>query len=177
MVGVGVGVGVGLLLPALRRAFGTTALLVLVDGDGLAVPEGVADGAALPVALGDADAGEVGVGTPAPASSTGRNRSWAVCCTVARMFWSCLPGIEMTMLLLAVVTSDSATPKLSTRLRMMETAWSSASFVTFAPFSARGVRMTLVPPSRSRPSRGEYLSPRLSLSLPIESGATTQISA
>ena len=35
------------------------------------------------------------------------------------------------MLLLAVVTSDSATPKLSTRLRMMETAWLSASLVTF----------------------------------------------
>ena len=152
---------------------------MLVDGDGLAVPEDVAVGAALPVALGDADGEgvDVGVATPAPASSTGRNRSWAVCCTVARMFWSCLPGIEMTMLLLAVVTSDSATPKLSTRLRMMETAWSSASLVTLAPFSARGVRMTLVPPSRSSPSRGEYFSASVSSCLPIESGATTQIRA
>ena len=46
------------------------------------------------------------------------------------MFLSCLPGIEITMLSPAVVTSDSATPKLSTRLRMIETAWFSESFGT-----------------------------------------------
>ena len=94
------------------------------------------------------------------------------------MFLSCLPGIEMTMLSPAVVTSDSATPKLSTRLRMIDTAWSSESWGTDPePLVRRGVRMMLVPPSRSRPSRGWYFSPSVSVSLPILSGATTQISA
>src|SRR3954454_7797169 len=70
-VGVGVADGVadGLLLPALRSAFGITALLVLADGDGLAVPEGVTDGEAPPVALGEADGDGTVVGAPAPASS------------------------------------------------------------------------------------------------------------
>jgi hypothetical protein len=92
------------------------------------------------------------------------------------MFLSCLPGIEMTMLLPAVVTSDSATPKLSTRFRMMETAWFRESFGTDPePLASRGVRMTLVPPSRSRPSRGWYFSARVSVCLPIESGAAKKM--
>lgn len=62
------------------------------------------------------------------------------------------------MLLPAVATSASATPNESTRLRMMLTAWFSAAFeiLPWEPLATRGVRMTLVPPSRSRPSRGEY---------------------
>ena len=92
------------------------------------------------------------------------------------MFLSCLPGIEMTMLSPAVVTSDSATPKLSTRLRMIATAWSSESFGTAPePLAFRGVRMMLVPPSRSSPSRGWNFCAVVSDSSPIELGATTKI--
>ena len=138
----------------------------LVDGLGVTEPEAVGDG----VALG------TGVADPAPLTRTWRKRSSAVCWTVARMFLSCLPGIEMTMLLPAVVTSDSATPKLSTRFRMMETAWLSESFGTEPePVVRRGVRMTLVPPSRSRPSRGWYFCASVSCSLPIESGAAKKM--
>ena len=127
---MGVGLGVVAALTALRSALGTTALLVLVVGDGDGVPLVDVLGVAVPEAVGDGEALGTGVADPAPLTRTWRKRSSAVCWTVARMFLSCLPGIEMTMLLPAVVTSDSATPKLSTRLRMMETAWFSESFGT-----------------------------------------------
>ena len=128
-------------------------------GDGVSTPgvplddgDEVPDGVDVAVELGDG----VGVGAPEPLTSTWRKRSSAVCLTVSRIDLSCLPGIEMTMLLEAVVTSDSATPKLSTRLRMIATAWFSVSLVIFpvSPGASRGVRMTLVPPSRSSPSLG-----------------------
>ena len=99
-----------------------------------AVPRTSGDGEALPVAPGAADVrgrGRRASRRRLRLAARGGTAAAAVCCTVARMFLSCLPGIEMTMFLLAVVTSDSATPKLSTRLRMMETAWLSASLVTF----------------------------------------------
>jgi hypothetical protein len=82
----------------------------------------------------------------------------------------------MTMLSPAVVVSDSATPKLSTRLRMIDTAWFKESCGTEpSPLARRGVRITLVPPSRSRPRRGRYLSVAESSSSPMLSGAATQI--
>ena len=145
-------------------------------GEAVPLGEAVPPGDAVPLAVGLGEADGCGVGAPAPASQTGRNRSSAVCWTVLRMDLSCLPGIEMTMLSPAVVTSDSATPKLSTRLRMIDTAWFSESFGGEPPpLTSRGVRMTLVPPSRSRPSRGVSLSAIVSVCFPMVSGATTRI--
>ncbi len=57
------------------------------------------------------------------------------------------------------VTVDSATPRPSTRLRMMFTAWSTAVSVTVpvSPGGTAGFSVTLVPPARSIPSLGEWL--------------------
>ena len=60
------------------------------------------------------------------------------------------PGSATTMLLpLWLVISASATPEESTRWRITSIAWAIVSTVTSSPFSATGVRMICVPPSRS----------------------------
>ena len=84
-------------------------------------------------------------------ASTGRNRSSAVRPT---MRWalsrSLTPGRFTTMLSPSRVTSASATPRASTRLRMMSTATSSEP----SSGSPTGTRRTEMPPCRSSPSTG-----------------------
>src|SRR3954451_8766583 len=95
-LGLAAGVALGDGLEDELAAFtvrGIARPLVVLLGDGLAdgVADGLAepDGVAPPLALGDGV--PVETGAPAAAASTGRNRSSAVCWTVARMFLSCLP--------------------------------------------------------------------------------------
>src|SRR4051812_8210718 len=76
---VGVGLGVVAALTALRSALGTTALLVLVVGDGDGVPLVDGLGVAPPEAVGDGEALGTGVADPAPLTRTWRKRSSAVC--------------------------------------------------------------------------------------------------
>jgi hypothetical protein len=65
------------------------------------------------------------------------------------------PGIDTTMLLLpCLTTSASATPLPLTRARMISSAWFNADELTDPPSCDRAVKVTLVPPRRSKPSRG-----------------------
>ncbi len=172
--GLGVVVAVGLGVEAARSASGTARPLVdaLGAGDAAgALPDADGEGEAVP----DGDGlGAGSAATPPAAFRTGRKRSSAVCCTVARIELSRAPGTEMTMFWPAVVTSASATPKLSTRDLMISTARSRACLVILpvSPGATRGVRMMLVPPSRSNPSRGLYFSWSVRVSSPSLSGAT-----
>ena len=96
---------------------------------GLTPVAGVAAGSAAPVA--------------AAVANTWRNRSSAVCPTNSTTRRPVSPGTEITIWRLVplpcAATSDSATPSELTRWRMMETAWSIASLVTF-PFSPGAIR-------------------------------------
>ena len=87
--------------------------------------------------------------TPMP--HTGRKRSSAVVPTRARArSWSSTPGSETITPVPVREISGSATPRPSTRSRMIETAWSSISSVAGSVAASR----TDTPPCRSRPSRG-----------------------
>ena len=86
------------------------------------------------------------------AASTGRKRSSAVRPTRRRALpRSFTPGRSTTMLSPWRLISGSATPSASTRLRMMSTAWSIESLLTFFP---TGWSTTEMPPCRSRPRIG-----------------------
>src|SRR5918997_5906811 len=88
-----------------------------------------------------------------PCCSTGRKRSSAVCPTSSsarsRFF---APGSCTTMASPWRVISGSATPRASTRSRMMLRAWSSCS----PDASPVGASTTDTPPCRSRPSSGLF---------------------
>ena len=102
----------------------------------------------------------VGFATPAVSAKTWRKRSSAVCPTRSTTRRPLSPGTEITIWrfvpLPCAVTSLSATPKESTRWRIIETASSMACGVILsASLDARGSSVTLVPPRRSRPRRTE----------------------
>ena len=94
---------------------------------------------------------------------TGRKSNFAVVESESRMAWLVVPGIETMIVALSplpcVVTSDSATPKPSTRWRIISTDCLSWSSVTGTPLVETGDKITCVPPRRSSPSRGECDSP------------------
>ena len=116
-----------------------------VDAAGFAVV--VVAPAAVVVVVFDDDSG--GRGLP----RTGRNRSSAVWPTMSSAFCrSFTPGRSTMMLLPCRLTSGSATPSESTRLRMMFTACPSVSDLTLVP--AFGASTTEIPPWRSSPSCG-----------------------
>src|SRR5918997_884090 len=88
-----------------------------------------------------------------PCCSTGRKRSSAVCPTNSSARSRFLaPGSCTTMASPWRVISGSATPRASTRSRMMLSAWSSCS----PEASPVGARTTDTPPWRSRPSSGLF---------------------
>ena len=96
-------------------------------------------------------------------ASTGRKASCAVRPTRStRRSWDTEPGTDTMIAALSpepwTVTSDSATPRPSTRWRMIPTAWSSCSsvIVPSVPGAVVGSRVTWVPPCRSRPSWGVF---------------------
>ena len=144
--------GNGLLLPV---GVGCGAAVVEADGVvpalGSAVGSGLGDDEAVAVGSG------AGGGSTCSAAYTARNRSSAVrptsrtsssCCTFGTVTISCRSP--------AVTTSDSPTPRLSTRFWMM--VW--ASFRLFGsigpvPEVFCAVRVMVVPPCRSRPSFGD----------------------
>lgn len=118
-------------LPVAEGLAGGT-MFALVDGDGLGdgeddVPEEDGDG----VGVG------VGIELPKPCASTGRKSSFAVVASDSRIASLVTPGIDTMMLAFCplpwVVTSDSATPKPSTRWRMISTACLSWSSVIAPP--------------------------------------------
>src|SRR5215471_5177209 len=98
----------------------------------------------------------VGVSTPFTGAllrswTTGRNRSsavWPTSSSARSWFWT--PGSWTTMSWPCLVMSGSATPRASTRLRMMFSDWSSWPPVAFLV----GDSTTDTPPWRSRPSWG-----------------------
>ncbi|GAA1779990.1 hypothetical protein GCM10009811_01630 [Nostocoides veronense] len=97
----------------------------------------------------------VGTGVVGSATSTGRN------CRAdeRRRFSSCwrvgFSGIETTILSApCVVTSDPDTPCESTRSAMMSRACATCSLETVWSPTSRGLRISCVPPCRSRPSFG-----------------------
>ena len=95
--------------------------------------------------------------------STGRNRSSAVWPTRARArsrFFT--PGSWTTMASPWRVMSGSATPRASTRSRMMVSAWSSCS----SDASPVGASTTDTPPWRSRPSSGLLPATRVAIRPP-----------
>ena len=93
-----------------------------------------------------------------PSARTWRKRSSAVWPTSSTTRRPVSPGTEITIWRLTPLpceaTSASATPSELTRWRIIPTAWSIASLVTFpfSPGAIRGCNVTLVPPRRSRPS-------------------------
>jgi hypothetical protein len=97
--------------PADAAADGEIVVLAEADAEGFAVLEAVLDGEGVGVA--------VGVTPPTSSSRTGRKSSFAVVARVLSTAESVTPGIDTMMLAFCplpwVVTSDSATPKPSTR--------------------------------------------------------------
>ena len=161
----------GALAPALE---GAPIEGAPIEGAGL---EGARLAAGAPEALGPAEAPAepdgAGVGsvdvTPLGCGEpiTSRKFSWAVLVTLA-MLARLPPGTLTTMTSPSVTTSASETPALSTRRRMISTAVESWLALTFFPPSALGVRITVAPPLRSRPSLG------LSQALPGPRSATAR---
>src|SRR5436190_6998117 len=141
----GDGVGAGAFA---SRSFVSARLCV--DALGLGVAAG-------PDGCGVAVGGLVALtGAPEPSARACRMRSNAVLPRIFSTWSRPLPGTEITMFLPSVETSDSATPRPLTRCRMMSTDLFSVLFVTL-PWLwsiASGVRVTWVPPRRSRPSCG-----------------------
>jgi hypothetical protein len=83
-----------------------------------------------------------------PVFSTGRKRSWAVrptSCSACSWFFT--PGSSMTMFLPCWVISGSATPRASTRLRMISIDVLRSLLLAFV----FGDSTTDAPPCRSRP--------------------------
>src|SRR3954468_10776091 len=151
-VGVGVGVGVEDACSNDCRSTSCRARFVFF-GVGWIVEPGVAEGGA-------ADGLAAGAGTPLATASTWRNCSRAVSSSAASLARE-TPGADTTMLVLPwVLIVAPPTPAASTRCRMMLTAWSRAPLVTLLPCSGVAVRMTCVPPLRSRPSFGLCDGPR-----------------
>ena len=131
---------------------------------GLAVAAGFAPG------LGGAGlCGVCGIPTGI-ASSTSRKRSAAVLVTLS-MLWRLPPGTLTTIWSPWVTTSASETPAPLTRWPMISTAVSSWVWLGRFPLSPWGVRMTLAPPRRSRPSFGFRAAP------PLPVNSTTAYSA
>src|SRR3954470_8565364 len=95
--------------------------------------------------------------------STGRNSSWAVRPTSWRACsWFFTPGSWMTMLLPCWVISGSATPRASTRLRMI----SIAVFRSLLLALVLGESTTDAPPWRSRPRWGVFPETIVAASIP-----------
>src|SRR3954468_14672733 len=151
--GVGVGVGVDDACSSDRRS--TSCRAFVFFGAGWIVEPGLAEG-------GDAEGLAGGAGVPLATASTWRNWRAAVSSSAASRARD-TPGADTTMLVLPwVLIVAPPTPAASTRCRMMLTAWSSAPLVILVPFSGVAVRMTCVPPRRSRPSFGVCDEPRSS---------------
>ena len=69
--------------------------------------------------------------------------------------WVSLPGTDTTMFDPSVLTSALPTPKPLIRFSRIVLVVAMSLLLILAPSSATGVRVTVVPPRRSRPSAGE----------------------
>nr|WP_163572432.1 hypothetical protein [Fodinicola feengrottensis] len=168
-MGVGFAAGTTAALPAEPvPTAGTISALPVEDagflvGPGFtAAPDVLADGEApglgdaLPDGFGDALVDGLGVtaGMSATVLITWRNRSWAVCPTLAN--WSAPTPATVTTMLRSpsVTTSGSATPSAFTRWSMMLRASARLSWDGAFPSCVVAVSVSVVPPTRSRPSCG-----------------------
>ena len=147
-----------------------------VPGSGLLLPVGLGSGTTLADAVGRGGGGSLdgaadsgrrrgglgrGRGVTCSAAYTARKRSRAVWPTSSTSWSRCTFGtVTISCRSPAVVTSDSPTPRLSTRLWMI--CWASSRLfgsIAPVPLVFCAVSVMVVPPRRSRPSFGAQVLP------------------
>ena len=120
--------------------------------------DGSAEGSVDASPEGDADGSDVAGGVTGCAAITGRKDSRAVLPTNSTSESLLMFGTATSILSLpCTVTEASPTPRESTRFWMIVRAISRFSRGTVVPSGVRAVRVIVVPPRRSRPSRGVQL--------------------